>query len=403
MFASNIWHMTFDWQKFKKQFPIFDLQPGLVFLDNASTIQKPLMVLDAERNFYLQANANVHRGVYEIAEKADQIYESVREKMASWIGAETSEIVFVKNATEGANLLANGIGKMLRAGDAVVTTALEHHANYLPWQEVCRTTGADFKVIGVDQNGVLMLDDLTSLIDEKCKVVAVTMMSNVTGKQTELSKIIDRAKAAGAIVILDAAQAAVHLELDVKELGVDALFFTGHKLYGPMGTGIVFIKKALAEKLTPLLFGGGMIKDLPDQWLDSPHKFEAGTPNVAGLAGLKAAIEFLETIDRKAALDHEKKLVDLAAKKLAEIEGVRLIGGGESIIAFTMEGIHPHDIASILAEEKICIRAGHHCAKPLMKSLGISACARVSFAPYNSEDDVEKLISAVKKARNIFK
>ncbi|MCC6643920.1 aminotransferase class V-fold PLP-dependent enzyme [Candidatus Peregrinibacteria bacterium] len=407
--------MTFDWQKIKAEFPIFNSQPELVFLDNASTTQKPLTVLDAERNFYLEANANVHRGVYEIAEKADQIYESVRSKVAAWIGAEAEEIVFVKNATEGANLLAAGMSEILKKGNSVVVTELEHHANYIPWQQAAKKAGAEFRVIGIDKesgdNGVggdgsgnLDLNNLEEKIDAKCKVVAITMMSNVTGAQPDLTRIIARAKAVGAIVVLDAAQAAVHLKLEVKKLEADAIFFTGHKLYGPMGTGILYMKKNLAEKISPLLFGGGMVKELPDQWLNIPHKFEAGTPNVAGLAGLGAAIDFLSGIDRVAALEHEKNLVKLARKGLTEIVGVKLLGDeASSIISFTMEGIHPHDIASILAGEKVCIRAGHHCAKPLMNSLGLTACARVSFALYNSEQDVEKLIAAVKKARSIFK
>lgn len=393
-------YKMFDWKKIKKDFPIFEKKPGLVFLDNASTTQKPLTVLNAEWNFYLESNANVHRGVYEIAAKADQIYEEVRAKIAEWIGAKPDEIIFTKNATEGANLLANGFAALLNAGDEIVVTELEHHANYLPWLEVARRSGAVVRVAKLSDGATV---DVTSEINEKTKVVAVTQMSNVFGMGPGLEAIVKAAKGVGAKVILDSAQGIVHAGLRVDKLGVDAAFFTGHKLFGPMGTGVLFLKNELAG-LNPLIFGGGMIKELPDQWLDAPHKFEAGTPNVAGLAGLDASIKYLRSFELKEIVEHEKNLVKMTCDELKKISDVRILSpeNAASMVSFVMEGIHPHDIASILGEAGVCVRAGHHCAKPLMNALGVSACVRVSFALYNGPDDVEKLITGVKKVKEIF-
>lgn len=393
-------YKMFDWKKAKKDFPIFEKKPELVFLDNASTTQKPLVVLDAERDFYLESNANVHRGVYEIAAKADQIYEEVRAEMAEWIGAQPNEIIFTKNATEGANLLANGFVAMLTTGDEIVLTELEHHANYLPWLEAARRSGATIKTAKIKADGMV---DVISEINDKTKLVAVTQMSNVLGVRPDLEAIVKAAKSVGAKVILDSAQGIIHEGLRVDQIGVDAAFFTGHKLFGPMGTGVLFLRKELAG-LNPLLFGGGMIKELPDQWLDAPHKFEAGTPNVAGLAGLSAAIKYLRSFDLKEIVEHEKKLVKMACEELKKISGIRILSpeNAASMVAFVMEGVHPHDIASILGEAGVCVRAGHHCAKPLMNALGINACVRVSFALYNGPEDIEKLITAVKKVKEVF-
>lgn len=390
----------FDWKKVKKDFPIFEKRPDLVFLDNASTTQKPLVVLESERDFYLESNANVHRGVYEIAAKADQLYEQVRAEIAEWIGASPDEIIFTKNATEGANLVANGFVGRLKAGDEILITEIEHHANYLPWLEVARRTGAVVRVAKVNADGSL---EILPLINEKTKIIAVTQMSNVLGVGPDLEAIVVAAEKVGAKVILDSAQGIVHGGLKVNATKVDAAFFTGHKLFGPMGTGILFLRKNLAD-INPLLFGGGMIKELPDLWLDAPHKFEAGTPNVAGLAGLSAAIKYFRQFDPKEIVDHEKKLVKMAHEELRKIEGVNLLSpdSAASIVSFVIEGVHPHDIASILGDAQICVRAGHHCAKPLMNALCLNACVRVSFALYNGPEDVDKLITAVKRVKQVF-
>jgi cysteine desulfurase/selenocysteine lyase len=400
----------FDAPDIKKQFPIFEKYPGLVFLDNASTTQKPRVVLDAMEEFYVNDNANIHRGVYGLAERADAAFEGARVACALFVGAAPEEIVFVKNATEAANLVAYSYGESLSdsgepavtAGDNIVVTELEHHANYLPWQELASRNGATLRVMPIDVNTGELLEDGLKLIDEKTRIVAVTMMSNVLGVMPDIAAIVKAAKAVGAKVVLDAAQGAAHLELDVKKLSVDFALVTGHKIFGPMGIGFLYGKKELLEKMPPLLTGGGMVKELPNIWLDSPSRFEAGTPNVAGAVGLAAAISFIEKLP-EGWREHEKKLAGLAREKLAELEKVKVFPGENSIVAFAIEGIHPHDIASILAEKEVCIRAGHHCAKPLMKSLGMSATARASFSIYNTEGDVQKFINAVKQVLIVFR
>lgn len=394
---------------FKGSFPIFERETDLIFLDNASTTQKPRRVLQAMENFYLQANANIHRGVYVLAEKADQIYEEGREVVAKFIGAEVGEVVFTKNATEATNLAAFSLGEALvNAGDNVVVTELEHHANYLSWQEMAKRRGAEFRVIRVkNEFGELDENDLEKLIDQKTKIVAVTGMSNVLGVKPDLKKFREKATEVGALLAVDCAQLAAHQQVDVQLMGCDLAFFTGHKLYGPMGIGWCFIKKPLAEKLPPFLTGGGMVKDLPDQWLEAPSKFEAGTPNVAAVAGLVEALRVIEEIGWKVIAEKEKNLVKSGREILAKFPQVKLFGSGDeanfsSMIAFNVEGVHPHDLASILAGDKICIRAGHHCAKPLLRSLGISASARVSFAIYNEVDELEKVGKSVERAIKLF-
>lgn len=399
----------FDVAAVKKHFPIFEKQPGLVFLDNASTTQKPWATLVAMGNFYVDDCANINRGVYPLAERADASYQAARVACALFVGAAPEEIVFVKNATEAANLVAFSYGGMVagdcgvvQPGDNIVVTELEHHANYLPWQELAARRGAELRVMPIDVMTGELREEGLKMIDEKTKIVAVTMMSNVLGVMPDIGPIVSAAHAAGAKVVLDAAQGAAHEELDVKKLGVDFAFVTGHKLFGPMGIGFLYGKKDLLEKMPPLMTGGGMIKELPNAWLESPTRFEAGTPNVAGAVGLAAAIDFIEKLP-EGWREYEKNLAKMARERLAELEKVKVFPGANSIVAFSIEGVHPHDIASILAEKGVCIRAGHHCAKPLMKSLGVNATARASFSIYNSEEDVNKLINAVKQVLIIFK
>lgn len=388
----------------KKEFPIFEKYAGLVFLDNASTTQKPRAVLEAERDFYENDNANVNRGVYGLAERADAAYQVARASCAGMVGAEASEIIFVKNATEAANLVAFSYGEIaVKAGDNIVVTELEHHANYLPWQELAVRKGAELRVIPIDvATGELQMADL-GLIDSRTKIVAVTMMSNVLGVMPDISLLVAVARRAGAKVVLDAAQGAAHARLNVKTLDVDFAFVTGHKMFGPMGIGFLYGKKELLAEMPPFMTGGGMIKELPNNWLESPARFEAGTPNVAGAVGLAAAIKFTDSLPREEWQAEEKRLADLAREQLGSLEKVRVFPGAGSIVAFSLEGIHPHDIASILAEKNVCIRAGHHCAKPLMKALGVNATARASFSIYNTEEDVRNLVNAVKQVLIVFK
>lgn len=393
----------FDALDLKKQFPVFEKRPGLAFLDNASTTQKPWATLVAMGNFYVNDNANIHRGVYPLAERADAAYEAARVACALFVGAAPEEIVFVKNATEAANLVAYSYGDgAVSAGDNIVVTELEHHANYLPWQELAARKGAELRVMPIDVATGELREEGLRMIDEKTRVVACTMMSNVLGVMPDIGLIVSAAHAVGAKVVLDAAQGAAHADLDVKNLSVDFALVTGHKIFGPMGIGFLYGKKELLEKMPPLMTGGGMIKELPNNWLESPTRFEAGTPHVAGAVGLAAAIDFIENLP-EGWREHEKKLASMARERLAELEKVKVFPGANSIVAFAIEGVHPHDIASILAEKEVCIRAGHHCAKPLMKSLGVNATARASFSIYNTEEDVNKLIVAVKQVLIVFK
>ncbi len=394
----------------KANFPIFQKHPELIFLDNASTTQKPATVLQAMEDFYLHTNANIHRGVYGLAEQADRIYLQARETAARFVEARAEQIVFVKNATEAANLLAFGIGEaMVKSGDNVVVTELEHHANYLPWQEMAKRRGAELRVIRVENEQVqLREEDIEQLIDSKTKVIAITGMSNVLGARPDLSRFHDLAKQVGAKFVMDCAQLAAHRPVKISDMGCDAAFFTGHKLFAPMGTGFMYISPALAAAIPPLLTGGGMIKDLPDLWLESPAKFEAGTPNVAGLAGLTAALQMLMDMNWREIENQERALVKKCRQILCEFPEVKLFGptaenDWSSIVAFDVRGVHSHDLATVLAEENICIRAGHHCAKPLLARLGVNSLARISFSIYNQPTDLDNLSSVVARAIKLFK
>ena len=395
-------------ENIKSEFPLLESDPGLVYLDNAATTQKPRRVIDALTGFYGKSNANIHRGVYPLAESADRIYDGARKIVAEFVGAEPEQIIFTKNATEGANLLAFGIGEaMVRPGDNLIVTELEHHANYLPWQEMAKRRGAELRIWPLDiKTKELQTGWLEMNLDTRTKVVAVTMMSNVLGNGPDLTSIVSTAHQQGALVVADAAQWVAHKQVNFRGTGVDAAFFTGHKIYGPMGTGIVYISAELAEKIPPMLTGGGMIMDLPDKWFESPTKFEAGTPDVAGIAGLVEAIGFLRKIGWEKLAEHERSLAADMWDMLIAKPRVRLLLPDKkdlgSILAFEVEGIHPHDLASVLAEDKICVRAGHHCAKPLLYRLGVKAVTRISLGVYNRAGDVEAVETSLEKAFKLF-
>ena len=395
-------------ENIKSEFPLLESDPGLVYLDNAATTQKPRRVIDALTGFYGKSNANIHRGGYPLAESADRIYDGARKIVAEFVGAEPEQIIFTKNATEGANLLAFGIGEaMVRPGDNLIVTELEHHANYLPWQEMAKRRGAELRIWPLDiKTKELQTGWLEMNLDTRTKVVAVTMMSNVLGNGPDLTSIVSTAHQQGALVVADAAQWVAHKQVNFRGTGVDAAFFTGHKIYGPMGTGIVYISAELAEKIPPMLTGGGMIMDLPDKWFESPTKFEAGTPDVAGIAGLVEAIGFLRKIGWEKLAEHERSLAADMWDMLIAKPRVRLLLPDKkdlgSILAFEVEGIHPHDLASVLAEDKICVRAGHHCAKPLLYRLGVKAVTRISLGVYNRAGDVEAVETSLEKAFKLF-
>jgi len=405
-------------QSLKKQFPIFERQINgkpLVYLDNGSTTQKPQVVIDALVKFYSTMNANVHRGVHTLSEEASDAYEGVRTKVAQLIGArESGEIIFTRNATESLNLVAYTWGEVnVQAGDEVVVSALEHHSNLVPWQELCRRKGAVLKILPLEgdqliADGNLDLSKLKEIVTAKCKLVAVTQMSNVLGTVVLLDKIIARAHEVGAKVVVDGAQGVPHLGINVAELDCDFLAFSSHKMFGPTGVGILYGKRELLEKMPPFLFGGDMVKEVSAteaNWNDVPWKFEAGTPNIADVIAFGAAVDFVKSLDMKEVREHDEKLVRYARTKLEELKGVVVYGPGQSggIVSFNVPGVHPHDVASILNEAGVAVRAGHHCAQPLMIQMNVPATTRFSFSVYNDEADVDVAIEALKNVYKIFK
>lgn len=397
----------------KDHFPLLRRQRRLVYLDSAATTQKPACVIKAVNDFYLNANSNVRRGIYELAVKADALMERARLTVAGFAGCEAEQIVFTKNSTEAANLLAYGIGQnRLTAGDNLIVTEVEHHANYLPWQEAARRSGAELRVWPFDKDkGRLEEGWLERNLNERTRVLAVTEMSNVTGYRPDLPPMIEAAHRAGALVVTDGSQSSAHGRPEWRELGVDAAFCTGHKLYGPMGVGVLYMTEELAKELPPLLTGGGMVADLPNQWLPAPMKFEAGTPDVAAICGLDEALRFLYALDWDQVLEKEKKLAQLFREMLLSKPRLNIPGlpaqvapaeAAAPIISFEVEGIHPHDLAEVLAGEGVCVRAGHHCAKPLLNRLGKTALTRISLGVYNEPSDVEALDAALDRAQKLF-
>ena len=382
----------------------------LVYLDNAATTQKPRQVIEALRQYYERDNANVHRGVHMMSERATEAYEGAREKVRAFINAgSVREIVFTRNATESINLVARAWGDAnVRGGDEVLITAMEHHSNIVPWQLLCQRTGATLKVAPIDDRGDLLMDDLARLITPKTKIVAAVHLSNALGTVNPVAEIVALARRAGAAVLIDGSQAAYHLATDVAALGADFYVFTGHKLYGPTGIGVLHGREAVLDAMPPFLGGGDMIRTVTFQgstWNDLPYKFEAGTPNIAGAVGLGAAIDYVRGVGFDALEPHETALVAQATAALGTVTGVRIIGTARrkaSVVSFVMDGIHPHDIGTIVDREGVAIRTGHHCAQPVMDRFGIPATARASFAMYNTMDEVDALVAALGRARALL-
>ncbi|QTI67079.1 cysteine desulfurase [Gordonia polyisoprenivorans] len=395
----------------------------LVYLDSGATSQRPLQVLDAEREFLTTRNAAVHRGAHQLAEEATDAYEAARETIAGFVGAAPDEIVFTKNATEALNLVTYTLGddrsaailggRALGEGDSVVVTELEHHANLVPWQELCRRTGATLKWYGVTGGdsadaGRIDLDSLD--LDESVKVVAFTHQSNVTGAVADVAELVRRARAVGALVVLDACQSVPHMPVDFTALDVDFAAFSGHKMFGPSGVGVLYGKQALLNALPPFLTGGSMIETVSMEvstYAPAPQRFEAGVPMTSQVVGLGAAVDYLRLLGMNAVAAHEHSLVERALSQLGEIGGLRIIGpttttdrGGA--VSFVVDGIHAHDLGQILDDEGVAIRVGHHCAWPLHKRFGVAATARASFAAYNTLDEVDALAAAIRKAQNFF-
>ncbi len=382
----------------------------LVYLANAATAQKPAAVLDALRHYYERDNANVHRGVHVLSERATAGYDGAREAVRRFLHASsTREIVFTRNATESINLVARAWGDSeVGRGDEVLITTMEHHSNIVPWQLLCERTGARLRVAPIDDRGVLDLDACARLLTPATRLVAVVHQSNALGTVNPVAEIARLAHEAGALVLIDGSQAVCHTTVDVQALGADFYVFTGHKLYGPTGMGVLYGREALLDRMPPFLGGGDMIRTVTlegSTWADLPAKFEAGTPHIAGAIGLHAAIRYVEAIGLPAIAQHEAALLAQATEAVSAIPGVRLIGtapGKASVLSFVMDGIHPHDIGTVVDREGVAIRTGHHCAQPVMDRFGVPATARASFAMYNTVDDVNALIAALGRARALL-
>jgi cysteine desulfurase/selenocysteine lyase len=382
----------------------------LVYLDNAATSQKPRPVLERLDRFYATENANVHRGVYELSERATAAYEGARELARRFVNAASSrEIVFVRGTTEGINLVAASWGRRhLGPGDEVLLTAMEHHSNIVPWQLVCEERGAVLRVIPMDRRGELRLDAYAELLGDRTRIVAVTHVSNSLGTINPVGEIARLARERGVPVLVDGAQAAPHLKVDVQELGVDFYTVSGHKMFGPTGIGVLYGRAPLLEGMPPYQGGGDMIKTVTfarTTYADPPARFEAGTPHIAGAVGLGAAIEYLERLDWEAISAHERDLLEYATARLQEIPGVRLVGTAAhkaSVVSFVVDGVHAHDVGTIVDREGVAIRTGHHCTQPVMDFFGVPATARASLAFYNTREDVAALAAAVRKVRHVF-
>ena len=406
----------------RKDFPIFAKvmrgENRLVYLDSGATSQKPFQVLDAERKFYETNNAAVHRGAHLLAEEASIAYEGARQVLADFINAELDEVIFTKSATESINALAYSFGNSevdsrfaLQPGDRIVVSELEHHANLIPWQQLAKRTGAELAWFPIDSDGRLDQSELDSLINKKTKIVAITHQSNVLGTIVPLEKIVKRAHSVGAVVVLDACQSAPHFAIDVKTLGVDFLAFSGHKALGPTGIGILWGRSEYLNQMEPFLTGGSMIESVTmteAKWAQSPKRFEAGVPNMAQAVGLAAAIGYLNNLGMDNVAKHEKELTAYALSKFSELKNVDVIGPKNnvdrgSVLSFTIDGIHPHDVGQVLDQYGVAVRTGHHCAWPLMKKLGLVGTTRASFYVYNDEADVDALVDAVLQAQKYFK
>jgi cysteine desulfurase/selenocysteine lyase len=401
-------------EEIRSEFPILDREVHgrpIAYLDNGATSQKPLAVIDTLDRYWREQNANVHRGVYTLSEQATALYERARLVVARHIGAELREVVFVRNATEAINLVAHSWGRHnLSAGDRVLLTEMEHHSNVVPWYLVARERGAELDWVPVTDEGRLELDELRSLLERGPKLVAVAHVSNVLGTVNPIREIAELAHEAGAVVVVDGAQAAPKMALDMRELGADFYAFTGHKAYGPTGIGVLYGRRELLAEMPPFIGGGSMIRAVRKQeisWADLPAKFEAGTPAIGEAIGLAAAIEWLEELGLDAVHARDAELGAHALERLSEVPGLRVFGppagdGRSGIVSFELGGVHPHDVSEILDRHAVCVRAGHHCAQPLMERLGVAATTRASFAVYNTPEEIDRLVEALHDARRIF-
>ena len=410
--------MQANWMDIRHDFPILsrtvrDGRP-LVYLDNAATTQKPNQVVDTITDYYRHHNANTHRAVYALAEESTELYESARDKVAGFINAsDRSEIVFVRGTTEAINMVAYAWGRAnVGKGDVVVTTEYEHHSNIVPWQLLTQEKGASLRYIPMDDEGYLMLDTLDDILAEgRTKMVAFSMMSNVLGTITDVEYITSRCRRAGVTTLVDGAQAVPHMRVDVESLGCDFFAFSGHKMMGPTGVGVLWARKSMLEKMRPFHGGGDMIREVhkyESTWNDLPYKFEAGTPNIADVVGLGAAVDYLGHIGMGNVRRHERELTAYALARMADVPGLTLYGPRDpdrrgGVISFNFADVHPHDVAQIMDEEGVAIRSGHHCAQVLMERLDVAATSRASFYVYNTKEEVDVLVGALRKVAKVFK
>ena len=406
---------TFDPATIRREFPTLEQSVNgrpLVYLDNAATSQKPRVVLDALRAYYENDNSNVHRGIHELSRRATVAYEESRAKVAGWVGAaEPSEIIWTRGTTEAINLVSTAWGlDNVGEGDEILISVLEHHSNIIPWQLLARRTGAVIKYIELDEQGRWILDELPRLLTDRTKVVAISHVSNALGTVNPVKRVAAAAHEVGALVLVDGAQGAVHMKVDVQELGVDCYAFSGHKMCGPTGIGALWARRDLLDSMEPYQGGGEMIHFVgrdESSWATVPHKFEAGTPNIAGAIGMGTAIDFLSGVGMDAIAKHEHALLGYALERMSAVDGIRIYGPQSpdehsALISFTLGDAHPHDISTILDSEGIAVRAGHHCAQLAMQHFGISATARASIYLYNTESDIDRLIEGLEQVRGIF-
>jgi len=404
---------SWDVERIRKDFPVLSQHVNgkrLVYLDNGASSQVPTMVIERGAQYLQQEHSNIHRGVHYLSMKATTAYEGAREKVKRFINArEAKECIFVRGATEGINLVMHGYGrKFIGAGDEIIISTMEHHANIVPWQMLCEEKGAQLRVIPINDAGELLMDEYDALLNERTKFVAVTHVSNALGTVNPVKEIIDRAHKYGVPVLIDGAQQAPHGKIDVQDLDCDFYTFSGHKMFAPTGSGVIYGKQRLLEQMNPFQGGGDMIKTVTFEkttYADLPNKLEAGTPAIASQIGLGAAIDYLNIIGREKAAAYEHELLNYATQRLSAIEGVRIIGTAReklSVLSFTIENVHPHDIGTILDQQGIAIRAGHHCAQPVMQRFKIPATARASFAFYNTKHEVDLLAEAVEKVIEVF-
>ena len=405
--------MMFDVAKVRADFPILrELVHGkpLVYLDSANTSQKPESVIRATDDYYRHANANIHRATHQLSERATELYEGARKKAARFVNAPSDRsIVLTTGTTDGINLVAQTCGRMLlRPGDEVLLSWLEHHSNIVPWQILCEQTGATLRVAAINEIGEIDLESFSSLLSDRTKIVAVSHVSNALGTVNPVRQIVRQAHAAGAVVLIDGAQAIPHFVVDVQALDCDFYVFSSHKMFGPTGTGVLYGRQALLEAMPPYRGGGDMIASVTfekTKYNQVPYKFEAGTPNMAGVAGLGAAIDYLQTVDRAAALAHEDDVLAYATERLRDVPGTRVIGEAREktgVLSFVMDGVHPHDVGTILDREGVAVRTGQHCAQPVMDRYGIAATIRASLALYNTHEDIDALIAGLGRVREVF-